>query len=127
MRLRRIAGLLLCATVGSSCDHDCTLIGCIQGVLVLVPSTTPVPYKVEVFKPVGAALTLLNTLECSAQVCDGVVHIPDTTLERVIVRVTTPAGTRETDFPNLMYSRTYPNGPDCGPLCVSAQIVAPLP
>jgi hypothetical protein len=127
MRLRPIGALLLTATAMSSCDHDCTLIGCIQGVVVSVPFEISVPYKIEVFKPEGEALTLLQALECPTQACGIVVHIPDTTLARVIVRVTTPVGTRETDFPDLEYSRNYPNGPDCGPRCVSAQIVAPLP
>jgi hypothetical protein len=111
----------------AACGTDCAPVGCQEGLTVLIPSVPQLPYKIEVFDPVGATLVLLNALECTTQVCGAVVYVSNTTLTRVIVRVTTPLGVRETDFPNLTYSRTYPSGRDCGPLCTSAQLVAPVP
>ena len=102
----------------------CTTEGCPggHGLWVQVAPTVTNNIRVEVF-PQGANQHRTYVHTCSGAQCDQMIFFDDLIVERATVRVTTDAGVKETEI-RPAYSRTFPNGPDCG-VCMAAVVSVP--
>ncbi len=116
---------VLSALILQACG--CTLVGCIDGLLVDFPARPAGPYRVELFvnailQPAPEAATCTDARGCFS----GIVF-RTTATNNLVVRVTTAAGARETVFPHVTYTKSSPNGPSCGPTCSSARVTVQAP
>lgn len=99
-------------------QQACTLIGCSDGVTVVVTEAPDSPYTVEITLPDGTVLT---------RRCEGVdgcaqgLFFGEVTAETVLVRVTGEGSASET-MVSLEYEQLQPNGPDCPPTCAQARV-----
>ncbi len=107
-------------------EEACTLVGCTSGLSVRLTSLPTEPYRVELLVP--GARRPFHFYECDGgSSCLQAIHSPLLALSHISVTVTTAAGSRVTDVPNVEYERYYPNGPDCPPPCLNATITAEVP
>jgi hypothetical protein len=114
-----------CDILGIGSAH-CTLIGCYSGIAVHLAALPSGPYKVEIL--VAGAAPGLYEYDCAGgEACQQDIFFPELLLDRIIVKVTTPLGSRTTEIPNPVYATSRPNGPDCPPLCLRATVTAQLP
>lgn len=131
MRTRWICGRLhaalgLMITLGlQACG--CNVVGCYDGLLVQLQPRPTGPYRVEllvdgVSQPAPPEATCTEVTGCFS----GIVFRTRAT-DRVVVRVTTLAGTRDTAYPRLQYATQRPNGRGCDPTCHNATVTADLP
>ena len=125
-RARLVMAILL-APIVSGCVHACTLIPCLEGLIVRLPSPPAGPFMIEVLVPAGQTLTPIHTYECPTGTCPDQVWIQNVELTHIVVRVTTQAGVRTTDVPQVPYEMKYPNGTDCDTGCLNAVVTAELP
>lgn len=107
----------------------CTLLGCGSGLTVQLTSLPTDPYSVEVLIP-GTQL-LVHSYECGTdpwcrQEITFRYRVGDPVLTHILVRVTTVSGSQFTEFPDVRYGKTYPNGRDCGS-CPDATVIAEVP
>lgn len=123
MRKRR---LLLAATAAllAGCNPlgVCTLIGCENGLFVVLDRTPVGAFRIEATVP-GDPTVL--AIEC---VPGGGCHplFPDLIAEQVTIRVITQQGTVTQQF-QPEYQTSYPNGRRCGPECTQATVTVQLP
>lgn len=129
---RLIRRVLLSALLLTACDSvlggtDCTLIGCINGLMLEYATPPAYPVSIQVF-PNSFTDTPVYTYQCAAATGCVAPVIPITTkLTRATIRVTTPAGVRVTQAENIGYTVSYPNGRQCGPRCEQARVVIDMP
>lgn len=108
--------------------ENCPLAGCSSGLTVQLTSLPTEPYSVEVLMP--GTQQPFHSYECGTGSCLQEItfyyqaHEP--ILPHILVRVTTVAGSRVTEFPDVHYGRTYPNGRHCKP-CPDATVTAEVP
>ena len=115
-----------CDALGIGSTH-CTLIGCSDGVTVHLTSLPAGPYRVEILVGSGPG-GVSYAYDCAGgSACLQDIFFPELVLDRIIVRVTTPLGTRDTEIANPVYASSRPNGPDCPPLCRQALVTAQPP
>ena len=106
---------------------ECTLVGCSSGIVVHLPSRMATTFRVYL-APAGGSYGTTYSYDCTRpNECLQDIMFPDIITESARVTVTTPAGSRLTEIPHLLYTRTTPNGPRCGPECRRATILALLP
>lgn len=120
--MRSMLAVAVAAACVSGCDalsftRACTLIGCSDGLTVTLQHAPAGAFAVELRVP-GAAprrQECATATPCSTLVFDGVVEPVAT------VAIITPGGevTREV---RPQYTRLRPNGPDCEPTCLQAQV-----
>jgi hypothetical protein len=110
----------------ASCNpltQSCTLIGCHDGLVVELGSTTTGPIRVEAWSELRIAP---QVFECAAgDPCPSAVF-PDFQGHNVTVRVTTAAGVRTQEFTGVAYEPQYPNGRRCGAACEQAIVTVQL-
>ena len=94
----------------------CSLIGCVNTLVLEVQNAPPGPITVRA-TPVGSADTA-RTIVCAGETgCTNVVAFPaGFAPARVQLTVTTTAGTRDWDV-TPMYDTSRSNGPKCGEVC----------
>jgi hypothetical protein len=115
-----------CDILGIGSTH-CTLIGCTDGITVHLTTLPTGPYRVEILVGNGPG-GLSYAYDCAGgSACLKDIFFPELVLARIIVRVTTPLGTRDTEIANPVYTTSRPNGPDCSPICRQASVTAQLP
>ena len=115
-----------CDTLGIG-SHSCTEIGCTDGITVHLPALPTGPYRVEIVVGSGPS-GLSYAYDCAGgPTCQQDIFFPELVLDRIIVKVTTPLGSRLTEIANPAYVTLQPNGPDCPPLCRQASVTAQLP
>ena len=109
----------------------CTLAGWGSGLTVQLTSLPTKPYSVEVLIP--GTQELVYSYECGAdQGCQPreeitfYIYFDEPVLTHFLVRVTTVTGSRVTEFRDVRYGRTYPNGRDCPP-CPDTTVIAEVP
>ena len=118
-----IGALSGCSIFG---PEACTLVGCINGLTVRLTSLPTEPYSVELRVP--GAEQPFYAYECDGgSSCRQAIHSPLLSLSHILVRVTTVAGSLDTEVPNVDYIKTYPNGRDCPPPCLYATVTAEVP
>jgi len=105
----------------------CNLVGCADGLLVQLPTQLNAPYRVELLvagelQPAPAEATCSEGAPCYRDIMFRAYPT-----ERVVVRVTTPLGTRDTAIPQIRYSTSRPNGRGCEPTCRNASVRADIP
>jgi hypothetical protein len=117
-----------CNALGTGEGPICTDIGCTSGITVHLPALPSGPYEVEILVGGTGSGGLSYAYECvGGPSCQQDVFFPELVLDRIIVRVTTPAGSRLTEIANPMYVTARPNGPNCPPVCRQARVTADLP
>ena len=127
-----IGALSGCSIFGP--EEACTLRGCASGLTVQLTSLPTEPYSVEVLAPGTGPQQVLAAYECDGgssclqkiTFLHGAYGDSQPTLPYILVRVTTVAGSRVTEFPDIHYGRTYPNGRSCDP-CPDATVTAEVP
>lgn len=127
-RWSRRLGLLAAVLILQGCDtllggNACTLVGCDSGLRVIVQGSPTSPYRIEVGIESSPARFVYQCPTSSA--CEWV-FFPHYTPETPTVRVITGADTvvvRE----RVEYTRHQPNGPDCGPTCLTGTVVVNVP
>lgn len=129
---RGALGIVVACGIGSmtaGCDMEplgtqvCTQAGCSDGLLVSFDAPAPDGTIVEVRDERGAR----RTLECGVDWnCDTDVFFEDFRPRRVTVRVSTPGGQAAEVFVPV-YGAVRPNGPDCEPTCLQAEVSMALP
>lgn len=130
-KLRLLPGALLafaagCDVLGIGSTH-CTLIGCTDGITVHLTTLPAGSYRVEILVGNGPG-GLSYAYDCAGGPgCQQDIFFPELVLDRIIVRVTTPLGSRDTEIANPVYVTSQPNGPDCSPTCRQASVTAQLP
>lgn len=122
-RCCRLAATSLCAPLLASCG--CDTIGCIDGVIVGLSSEPPTPWRVELFvdgvsQPAGSDAFCAGPNHCGTGVLFNI------SATRAVVRVTTPAGVRNTEYTAIRYVRA-PRGSGCTACRGQAQVVAEVP
>ena len=124
---------LLAFTLATGCDalgvgdKACTEIGCSDGITVHLPAVPTGPYRVEILVGSGPS-GVSYAYECAGgPTCQQDIFFPELVLDRIIVKVTSPLGSRLTEISNPVYVTSQPNGPDCPPLCRQATVTAQLP
>jgi hypothetical protein len=115
-----------CDVLGIGSRH-CTLIGCTDGITVHLTALPAGPYRVEILVGSGPG-GLSYAYDCAgSSACLQDIFFPELVLDRIIVRVTTGLGTRDTEIPDPVYVTSQPNGPECSPTCRQATVTAQLP
>ena len=116
------AGGFLAASGLTSCDdvigHECTLIGCLNGLHVEIQGLPDTHYEVVVSEPDGES----RVGSCVASPSGSCwVWFDDFYPSEVTINVT---GADQTVSVTLQpaYQESQPNGPDCGPTCREATI-----
>ncbi len=125
MRIRSVfhATTLVLLASCNPITQACTLIGCENGLAVRLGGTPAGPYRVEAWSELRIAP---QVFECGAgQTCPGV-FFADFQGQDVTVRVTTAAGVRTQEFPDVEYEAVYPNGRRCGGACEQATVTVQL-
>lgn len=128
-------GLTSCLLGTASCGlfspgpQACTLIGCLNGITVELEALPTGPFKVELLlTSTGAPNNPTYEYECTSGTnCRQSIHFPELLPGYVRVRVTTATGVRTTEFVDVEYVLSYPNGRACPPPCRNATVVVPLP
>ena len=115
-----------CDVLGIGSTH-CTLIGCTDGITVRLTALPTGPYRVEILVGSGPGGPSYAYDCAGGSACLQDIFFPELVLNSIIVRVTTPLGTRDTEIANPVYETSRPNGPDCPPLCRQASVTAQLP
>src|SRR4051812_32201222 len=88
----------------------CTLIGCVNGLDVQLPSLPTTPFQVELLVA-GVVQTAPAAATCDgASPCQQRIHFYTSATDQITIRVTTPNGVRTTAFPHVTYGKSYPNG-----------------
>jgi hypothetical protein len=105
----------------SSCDDPvqaCTLIGCIDGLEIVLTGSVPDSVTVEATASGGET----RTAECVRS--DGCVYVAFEGFhpEEVTVRVAWDSGTIAVTL-EPAYTVSQPNGPDCPPICRYSRVV----
>ncbi|HVF59584.1 MAG TPA: hypothetical protein VNJ70_07235 [Thermoanaerobaculia bacterium] len=96
----------------------CTMIGCSDGITVVVENAPAPPYTVEVILPDGTS----RTSRCEAAPgCDAGLFFEGVTAEELTVRVTAGAGS-SSEVVHPTYHVVQPNGPGCPPICKQARV-----
>lgn len=133
MKLPGVASLLALLATSTGCnslgigDHACTEIGCSDGINVHLAALPAGAYTVEILTS-GVGDGVSYSYSCAGGTgCRQDIFFPELVLDRIIVRVTTSAGTRLTEIANPQYISSRPNGPDCPPVCRQATVTAELP
>jgi hypothetical protein len=94
------------------------MIGCSDGITVVVEDAPPAPYTVEVVLPDGTS----RTARCEpAHACDAGLFVEGVTAEQMTVRVTGGAGS-SSQVVRPSYETSQPNGPGCPPICKQARV-----
>jgi hypothetical protein len=116
-----------CDTLGVAPDPNCTEIGCTDGISVHLTALPTSPYRVEILVGSGPG-GLSYAYDCAGgSACLQDIFFPELVLDRIIVRVITSLGSRDSEISNPVYATLRPNGPDCPPLCLQATVTAQLP
>ena len=122
--MRKVVGLIaLLALAGcrSTLQPDmqaCTLIGCSDGITVVVQNAPAAPYTVEVVVPGGAT----RSMRCEvASGCGSGVFVEGVSAAQVTVRIVAAAGTSSHNV-QPAYTESRPNGANCPPLCRQARV-----
>jgi hypothetical protein len=131
-RILRFGAALLAFTTATGCNtlgigsRHCTEIGCTDGITVHLPVVPTGSYTVEIV--VGGGGGLSYAYDCAGgPPCQQDIFFPELVLDRIIVKVTTSLGSRQTEIANPVNVTSQPNGPDCPPLCRQAWVTAQLP
>jgi hypothetical protein len=106
--------------------RDCTLVGCVSGLMVQFDGALPPgPLTVELL-PFGPAAESRYVFQCADTATCPAAFFPGVFEEREIqIRVTTARGSVVRSA-RPRYERTRPNGPDCEPTCFNGVVrVAP--
>ena len=101
--------------------------GCaFPGLSVRLTSLPTEPYRVELLVP--GAEEPSYAYECDGgSGCRQHITFPELFPLRVWVRVTTAGSSLVTEFPNVDYAKSFPNGRSCGPTCVDATVTVEVP
>lgn len=95
----------------------CTMIGCSDGVTVVVRDAPPAPYAVRLTLPDGTR----RVARCeAARGCAAGLFVPDVSGDELQVEVLGPVATSTVVHPR--YTESRPNGPSCPPVCRQARI-----
>ena len=119
-------------------EKVCTLLPCGHGLVVQLTSLPTEPHSGEVL--MRGVPQPFSSYECNwdprclqeSYECDGgpscrqEIYFYRLTLPHISVRVTTSAGSLVTEFQNIVYRKTYPNGRSCDP-CPIATVTAEVP
>ena len=96
----------------------CTLIGCSDGVTIIVAGAPPARYTVALELPDGRR----RSLRCEAAAgCAAGLFFEDVSAEQVTVEISSDAGTSVHEV-RPSYVESQPNGPDCPPVCRQARV-----
>lgn len=115
--------MVLMAAFGlSGCDSvlftgDCTLIGCSDGLTVVLANPPAGAFAVEVRVP-GAPV---QRRECESVARCGPLFFANVVEVSATIAIITSGGEVIRDV-RPQYSRVRPNGPDCEPACLQAQV-----
>ena len=97
------------------------MIGCSDGLNVVVENAPAPPYTVEVILPDGTR----RTARCEAAPgCEAGLFVEGVTAEEVTVRVDAGAGS-SSQVVRPQYETAQPNGPGCPPVCKQARVTVP--
>ena len=111
----------------AGCDfvRSCTLIGCMNGLIVqLSTQPTSPPYRVEI---TGSGFGAVHVYECTHPTnCSSMAIFEDYFPDVATVKVITTAGTTTTHV-TPVYKESQPNGRGCGPTCRQASVTVPFP
>ncbi len=118
VRSALVAGLVFVAGCG------CTLIGCVNGLTVVLSERPAGPYRVELVVNDDGTRYVFECGEGDAG-CSDRIFYPDFRGEHVWVHVTSAAGTVVREV-RPRYSSRYPNGRRCGPECVVGEVLVPV-
>jgi len=113
---RRLAGVML---LSAACATEpCTLIGCDGGLYINLPGDVPEAVRLEIALSDGSRREVFceAVLDCSWFFFRGV------TATSVVVRITVGSNAPLIVTQELVYYPWRPNGPDCEPVCPSAQV-----
>ena len=119
VRLRELAvaaGLL----AASGCS--CTLIGCQNGLAVILKTEPTVAYRIEA----TSGFSGKYVCECADPKTCIRPFFADYLPASVTIKVITAAGSTSTTL-NPSYEKSEPNGPHCGPTCTLATVEVPFP
>ena len=113
---------LVAVAITAACNSsfDCTLIGCVSGLTVVIDNAPPGPITIEA--TTSGAPGPIHTGACPATIgCTNTVFLAAFTPSRAQLTVTTTAGTRQQEVtPNYVTSQQ--NGRRCSPTCRNATV-----
>jgi len=127
-RTLRLVGFAAIAAAGcAEITEGCTLIGCNSGLTVHLTSLPASPFRIEVRTP--ASVGTAYVFECNGTTvpCQPDVFFGDLIAERLFVTVIVGSASRETEFDQVTYTQTFPNGRRCGGACQNAIVTADVP
>jgi hypothetical protein len=117
----------LASVIAIACDRsfDCTLIGCLDAVIVHLSTTPTGAFTVRV-RPIGSADTT-QTVTCDGtSVCGQEIRFVNMRPPQVEVTVT-QGTTSVVTTATVNYTKVYPNGPNCGVGCTTGKVTAATP
>jgi len=126
MRRKSVLVWLSIAFAGSACSTDCTLIGCLNGLIIEFDKPAAAPYRVELMAPgLGSGQTFVR--DCPTANSNPMSEFfPDYFPTEVTVKITTPSGTVSKAV-QPKYEDYFPNGKRCGSACRNAHVAVALP
>ena len=116
-----LAASLLCLSAcrgAPPVGQACTLIGCSDGITVVVTNAPATAYSVEVILPDGTART--TSCDIAGQ-CGNGLFVENVSAEQVTIRVS-GGGRTTSQVVRPQYAESQPNGPDCPPTCRHARV-----
>jgi hypothetical protein len=105
----------------------CTLIGCESGITVHLASLPSGAFRVDV-RPAGGQ-GAVYVFDCSSGpvTCQQDVFFADLIADHLFITVTAAGVSRDTEITTVTYTSHRPNGPNCGPDCHTAVVIAQVP
>lgn len=105
----------------------CTLVGCANALRVQFTTAPSAPFSVELLS-LAATEPAIDRVDCpQVNSCNRDVYFYSASVTQATVRVITSAGARDSKFTDIRYTKSYPNGKECGPTCLNASVTAAIP
>jgi hypothetical protein len=105
----------------------CTLVGCANALRVQFTTAPSAPFSVELLS-LSATEPAVDRVDCpQVNSCNTDVYFYGASVSQATIRVITTAGARDSKFADIRYTKSYPNGKECGPTCLNASVTAAIP
>ena len=104
---------------------NCTEIGCSSGLFVQLATAPAGAVKIEIVGSGPGSATYV--FDCTASTCPSSAFFRSYFGADPLIRVTTSAGVKETQFHGVTYTVSHPNGTGCPPTCKHGSVTVPVP
>ncbi|HKW03058.1 MAG TPA: hypothetical protein VJN96_24745, partial [Vicinamibacterales bacterium] len=97
-----------------------------SGVRVHLSALPSQPFRVEIGTPGSNVAYVFDCTGDSSQ-CRQDIFFPDLIADHLFITVRVGTASRVTEIVQVSYKHSHPNGPNCAPDCLTADVTAAIP